>query len=80
MSIVCSLMSSFCRILSSIQQFLSGLGDFWTNVLKERDVLEELFVAVSKKHDFDSFRQLCQIEYSPIGSNNKVKEDDSIYA
>ena len=63
---------------------MAGMNDvsgFWDRiVLKHSKVFQELFCSKSEPLCKTSFEALVTVHYSEVGSNQRHKEDETVYA
>ncbi|KAK3725848.1 hypothetical protein QZH41_020584 [Actinostola sp. cb2023] len=72
----------FYRISSEIQQFENGLNDvggLWNLIQLNAEEFYSLFTFVPTEMSRSAFKSLCKIDWSPVGSNKRQREDATIY-
>jgi len=69
-----------CRQQSAADSFVSGAADLWRIVRLNPALMKPLFTGGGKKLSFHDIRQLYNAVYSPLGSNRREQEDDTIYS
>ena len=61
-------------------QFVEGLGPLWEKVKRNPGTASELFIHSYKPLTMADVKKLYIVEYSPQGSNNRIKEEDTVYS
>jgi hypothetical protein len=76
---ICSCIS---RTAAEITQFTTGLNELnlWNYVKKEPESFKPLFCYAPKPLTKETFFELCQPNFSDVGSNKRADEMDTIYS
>ena len=72
----------FFRNSAEIEDFKKGLNvvcGLWDRLTENPSKWKEVMCHRSSPLDKGTFLNLLEIEWSPVGSNKKIQEDDTIY-
>ena len=70
------------RTSAEIDQFIKGMedvGNFWTTVQQNSRVFQPMFCFKTEPLTKEKLESLCTIAFSFMGSNNKMKEEETVF-
>jgi len=76
---ICAMCVCVCRVAAETAQFLLGLGLLGNLISQHPDTCQPLLVSSQTKLTLTQLTRLYAIRWSPVGSNRRNEEEETIF-